>query len=631
MQLNFFALPVTQRRLAHKDVATERLRAVRARWIFSVTSIVLAGAGAVHAATCTFDTGGSDALNDGVVLTRFALGITGAPLIANTKFASIAGFTGADAQANIQCTACGLDVDSNGQIDTIDSTVIARHLTGFKGAALTNGLGLSASAITSVNSFIVNGCQAGGAINAFTLGGNAFGLPAVIGTTDAQPITLRSAGTQVSVLNGTSDGLRVSRVSNSANIVNGSSANSAAANITGATIAGGGVEGFANTVTGDYATIGGGNTNTASAGAAVVGGGSQNIASGAHSAVPGGKGNTASGEYSFAAGFRAKALHDRSFVWSANNNNTFPDRDYTSPGPYTFNVYAGNAINAYSDGQVNIGAGSGVNLNGHTNLLAPFALGFGQTPRQMVTLYGPSLGSSYGIGVQDYTMYFRNDGSQIRDANSNLLYGGFAWFAGGQHVNTPKEPGAGGRVLLSLDNDATLKGEWFVSNNASVSRNMFLRGNFTQICDSPVANCGFTVASETANFKRNVFVIGNVHANGTITESSDRSSKENIARASSSSVLSKVLALPISYWNYKNDEDKQRHIGPMAQDFRRLFGLGKDDKTIASMDRSGVALAAIQGLNQKLTEQIKQKDNEIARLKAKYDADIAAIKKKLGM
>ena len=33
----------------------------------------------IHAQTCPFDTGGSDAINDGVVLTRYALGITGAP------------------------------------------------------------------------------------------------------------------------------------------------------------------------------------------------------------------------------------------------------------------------------------------------------------------------------------------------------------------------------------------------------------------------------------------------------------------------------------------------------------------------------------------------------------------------
>ena len=41
------------------------------------------------AQTCPFNNGGSDATNDGVVLTRYALGITGAPLTASTRYASL--------------------------------------------------------------------------------------------------------------------------------------------------------------------------------------------------------------------------------------------------------------------------------------------------------------------------------------------------------------------------------------------------------------------------------------------------------------------------------------------------------------------------------------------------------------
>jgi hypothetical protein len=38
----------------------------------------------------------------------------------------------------------------------------------------------------------------------------------------------------------------------------------------------------------------------------------------------------------------------------------------------------------------------------------------------------------------------------------------------------------------------------------------------------------------------------------------------------------------------------------VAQDFQSAFGLGTDDKSIGTVDADGVALAAIQGLNQKL-------------------------------
>ncbi len=53
----------------------------------------------------------------------------------------------------------------------------------------------------------------------------------------------------------------------------------------------------------------------------------------------------------------------------------------------------------------------------------------------------------------------------------------------------------------------------------------------------------------------------------------------------------------------------------MAQDFYAAFGLGADDKHIAVVDESGVALAAIQGLNQKLNE----KDAEIQDLKVRLE------------
>jgi len=84
-------------------------------------------------------------------------------------------------------------------------------------------------------------------------------------------------------------------------------------------------------------------------------------------------------------------------------------------------------------------------------------------------------------------------------------------------------------------------------------------------------------------------------------------------------VLDKVASLPVTEWNYKTDNKGVQHIGPMAQDFRAAFQLSADDKHISVIDESGVALAAIQGLNQKLEEQAKEKDTEIADLRKQND------------
>ncbi len=58
--------------------------------------------------------------------------------------------------------------------------------------------------------------------------------------------------------------------------------------------------------------------------------------------------------------------------------------------------------------------------------------------------------------------------------------------------------------------------------------------------------------------------------------------------------------MPIYEWQHK--EQDRRHIGPMAQDFHRAFRLGADDKTIASIDADGVALAAIKAQQEIITD-----------------------------
>jgi len=94
---------------------------------------------------------------------------------------------------------------------------------------------------------------------------------------------------------------------------------------------------------------------------------------------------------------------------------------------------------------------------------------------------------------------------------------------------------------------------------------------------------------------------------------SDRNVKENLESVDAQDVLSHVVSLPISTWNYKSQKPAVRHIGPMAQDFHEAFGVGVSDRFIGTLDADGVALAAIQGVHQL----IQDKDEEIARLQAR--------------
>ncbi len=110
---------------------------------------------------------------------------------------------------------------------------------------------------------------------------------------------------------------------------------------------------------------------------------------------------------------------------------------------------------------------------------------------------------------------------------------------------------------------------------------------------------------------------GDVEIAGMLTEMSDVNRKKNFEPVDPESILERVAQLPITTWQYKNDESGARHLGPMAQDFAALFGLGKTDTGIGGLDETGVALSAIQGLYQRLLQkeaELEEKDALIEQL-----------------
>ena len=112
------------------------------------------------------------------------------------------------------------------------------------------------------------------------------------------------------------------------------------------------------------------------------------------------------------------------------------------------------------------------------------------------------------------------------------------------------------------------------------------------------------------------FPNGNLTIAGTLTQGSDRNSKTGFAELDHEALLAKVAALDITEWSFLAEPNGVRHIGPMAQDFHALFGLGEREDRIAPLDTSGVALAAVQGLQKELAE----RDAQIAELTARVEA-----------
>jgi hypothetical protein len=187
----------------------------------------------------------------------------------------------------------------------------------------------------------------------------------------------------------------------------------------------------------------------------------------------------------------------------------------------------------------------------------------------------------------------------------------------------------GSAALFSLINDSgenTAVGSMALFQNKGGGENIaigYLAGaNLDGIEDHNIDIGNYGVKGENAiirigdpTIQTATYLAGTVYANG-VALTSDRNAKENFQPVDNQAVLAKLAALPVTQWNYKTDQAGVQHIGPMAQDFQAAFKLdGTDDKHISVVDEGGVALAAIQGLNQKLEAESKAKDAEIQALK----------------
>jgi hypothetical protein len=335
--------------------------------------------------------------------------------------------------------------------------------------------------------------------------------------------------------------------------------------------------GYVNSSSGDFATVGGGTGNTNSGDSATVGGGANNESSGRFATVGGGASNVSSGDSATVGGGANNVSSGHFATVGGGEYNVSSGDSATVPGGWDnlaggFNSFAaGQQAQALHDGafvwadsQNAYYASTGSNqfcirAQGGVQLDPSTSLFFGSNTRQMLNLWG----AAYGIGVQAGTLFFRSDSTYGSS-------GDFCWFRGGVFSNTQYDPGSGGQEMMRLDHDGNLN-----------------------------------------------VVRGTVTANSVVL-TSDRNTKSNFMPVDAPAVLAKVCALPITAWNFKS-EPAVRHLGPMAQDFYAAFGTGADDQHIAVVDEGGVALAAIQGLNQKLEAESKAKDAEIQRLREKAD------------
>jgi hypothetical protein len=175
--------------------------------------------------------------------------------------------------------------------------------------------------------------------------------------------------------------------------------------------------------------------------------------------------------------------------------------------------------------------------------------------------------------------------------------------------NTADAVGFNTKVMFNLINDGGVR---FDMLDSSTGNNWVFQNQFGTF-DVTLAGTG------TREFRFNPN--GNLEISGTLISASSRTLKNNIVPVDPQSVLERVLKLPINEWSY-NAEGEVRHMGPISEDFYEIFKLGGTDKGLSSVDPAGVALAAIQGMNQELIkrdQRIEQLERSNAMLMSRLD------------
>ena len=340
------------------------------------------------------------------------------------------------------------------------------------------------------------------------------------------------------------------------------------------------------------------------------------VVSASYSSIGGGIGNVVAADYSLIAGGLWNRLETNS-AYSAISGG----RSNAIAANAGASIIAGGMLNQVGgqSGQVSIGGGE-ANAIADLNLWATIGGG-----------YRNSIGSS----SDNCTIGGGGVNSIEADSYAATIAGG-SLNKVGTNVSLAVIGGGSGNEIAANSSYATIPGgRQNAATNNSFAAGTRAKANHTGAlvwADATDADLASTNANSitlraaggsrifsTADASAGVFL---APGSGAWTAMSDRNGKENVASVDARGVLERVVALPVTTWNYKSQDAAVRHIGPMAQDFKAAFHLGECDTGITSIDADGVALAAIQGLNQKLEAmraELEHRETENAELRARVD------------
>lgn len=585
-------------------------------------------------------------------------GSEGVQAIAADGSVSCGSFAGGSGTVTNVATGVGLTggpITGSGTISVAPGGIGATEIDSAQVQRRVSGACAGANFVQQVNQDGSVGCGPAEAASGWSLNGNAGTDPSIdfLGTLDQQPLVLRAANAQSFRIEPSAEqfgGLPIT-----ANVISGSHANFVEPGVRGATIGGGGLpDGDSDPfyfgeaphrVTDHYGTIGGGFANQAGDGTgsptergfATVSGGRRNIASGENSTVSG--------------GFQNIAQSLNSTVGGGENNQATGSSSTVAGGGFNVASGLGSTIGGGAANQAT--AIAATISGGLENTAADFAVvGGGQSNQATQSHSAVGGGSANSARGERATIgggagnVARGLGSTIAGGEQNEVLGAYSTVGGGsRNCAATAYSWAGGRrakVRHRLDltggneefrcrgvpgsDDLTARehdGTFLWADSQDVD---FLSGAHNQFAAR--ASTGFWFGTH-GNPPDAILMIpylietstgASLTSGGVWTNASSRALKDSFEQVDPTQVLERLLELPVQRWRYIASPAEGVHLGPVAEDFHAAFGLGHTSTRIGTSDASGVAFAAIQGLNQKLEAENAALRAELAELRRMVEA-----------
>jgi hypothetical protein len=342
---------------------------------------------------------------------------------------------------------------------------------------------------------------------------------------------------------------------------------------------------------GDYIVISGGSQNQATGDYAAIGGGQVNIAGDEYATVAGGRYNQAVGRYSVVAGGGAENTGEGNraegeFCAIGGGGQNVAGSAGMPPEEYQYATVGGGRDNEASRRYAIVGGGRG-----------------NRAAMEYATVGG---------GMDNTA----NINATVGGGMHNMALGEMATVPGGRENEASGDGSfaAGTQARARHEGSFVLSANWAMSGDDTIST-----GGDEQIVIRADGGIYITDSSGQAPYDPmrpiNTSTGAYLSDAGQWHDASDRALKENFAPVDGEALLEKVAALPVTEWNYTVEGEDVKHIGPVAQDFHAVLGIGNDERTIAALDEAGVSLAAIQELYRKAIDQ----ESEIEALRKEID------------